>query len=137
MRTPLLFASIVLLHFAAQAQEFRPYPRPKITETEWKTYFDEVKNKHFSSMQALSDQNLVVFHDRGTGTSYAFTQSGHPAHPAWVTRKIVSQGGQLHIEQVGYFAGDESAFAALFRAYQKTTAKMLEEMKANAGNRKP
>lgn len=137
MRTLPLFIALILVHCMVCAQEFMPYPRAAITEAQWNTYLQDVEAKHASSKQVLAEHNLVLFHDSQTGTSYAFTQPNHPAHPAWVTRTIVRKGAQFHVQQVGYFAGDEPAFAALFKAYQQTNAKMIEDMNSNAARRKP
>ena len=85
------------------------------------------------SAQTFADLHLLVFHDTTTATSYAFTQPGHPAHPTWVTRRIVKVGEQLNVDQVGYFAGQEAPFAQLFKQYQQLNQRMIEEMKRQPG----
>jgi len=59
----------------------------------------------------------VSFTDQATHTFYAFTAADHPAHPAWITRQVVEQDGGISIQQIGYFAGEEDPFAALFDDY--------------------
>ena len=80
-------------------------------------------------MQEFRDQRLVVFHDNIGAVAYAFTQPGHAAHPAWIARKPVQTGEDIVIEQIGYFAGSEAPFAALFRQYQALNENIREELK--------
>ena len=131
----LLWATLFILASNALAIELRPYPTDKITERQWSDYFAQVKAAYAASMQELPDQHLVVFHDDKTATSYAFTQPGHPAHPAWITRHIVQEGSNLDVDQIGYFAGAEAPFAVLFQQYQATNRRMIEEMKRQNSGR--
>ena len=127
----LIGAVLVLAASATLAIEFKPYPTQKITEAQWEEYLGHVKAAYGASMQELRDQHLVVFHDNVTAISYAFTALGHPAHPAWIARRIVQEGDKLYVDQTGYFAGDEAAFAVLFQQYQATNQKMIDAMKLN------
>ena len=45
-----------------------------------------------------------------------------------ITRRIVV-GPNASVDQIGYFAGREEPFAELFRQYQATNQRMIEEMK--------
>jgi hypothetical protein len=130
----LMAAVLVFATSATLAIELKPYPTEKITEAQWNDYFGQVKAAYGASMQELSDQRLVVFHDEGTATSYGFTETGHAAHPAWITRRIVQEGDKLYVDQIGYFAGNEAAFAVLFQQYQATNQKMIDAMKRKSGN---
>ena len=130
----LMGAVLVFATSATLAIEFKPYPTEKITEAQWKDYFGQVTAAYGASMQELRDQHLVVFHDDATATSYAFTEVGHAAHPAWITRRIVQEGDKLYVDQIGYFAGNEAAFAILFQQYQATNQKMIDAMKRKSGN---
>ena len=123
---------LIAVATSTNAQEFKPYPRANITEAQWQRYFDEVKSKHGSSAQDTERERLVVFHDPATHTSYAFTTPGHPAHPAWITRQVEKMGGEIGIRQIGYFAGPEPPFAALFKAYSELNARMREDFKRKA-----
>jgi hypothetical protein len=113
----------------ASAQEFKPFPRANISATQWSAYFDEVRTKHGSNVQDIDDQKLVVYTDPATTTLYAFTKPGHPAHPAWITRKPEQRNDSTFIAQIGYFAGEEPPFAQLFRAYLALNEKMKEDIK--------
>jgi hypothetical protein len=126
MRRTLLFVFIAVLAVtrAAAAIEFKPHPTAHITEAQWSAYFDEVRAALGGSAQELGEHKLIVFYDKATGTSYAFTQPAHPAHPAWIARRIANK----NVEQIGYFAGREEPFAELFRQYQVTNQRMIEEM---------
>jgi hypothetical protein len=46
----------------------------------------------------------------------------------------VQEGDKLYVDQIGYFAGNEAAFAALFQQYQATNQKMIDAMKRKSGN---
>ena len=132
--TFLMGAVLVFAASATLAIELKPYPTEKITEAQWKDYFRQVKEAFGASMQDLNDQHLIVFHDDATATSYAFTEVGHAAHPAWITRRIVQEGDKLYVDQIGYFAGNEAAFAVLFQQYQATNQKMIDAIKRKSGN---
>jgi hypothetical protein len=123
-------ASIVitgmLLLGSASGQEYQPYPEARITKSQWQSYFDQVRGE-FGSTELHPSAKLVQFNS--TDTFYVFTEPGHPAHPAWVTQQIVKMDGGLGMRQVGYFAGEESAFATLFYAYRARIAKVREDFK--------
>src|SRR5215207_8585292 len=91
----LLLVVVVLLvpAPAALGQEFVPYPNDHITAAEWKSYFNLVATNHAATRFEIPDQHLVTFNDPATGTAYAFTKPGHPAHPAWIARRPFEQDG--------------------------------------------
>ena len=130
MRT-LILLLVLALSGALHAQDFKPYERSKVTPVEWERYFEQVKGAHGASAHELAERKLIVFSDELTSTIYAFTQPGHPAHPAWVTSRLVRQNGGLDVRQIGYFAGDKAAFEALFREY----IAMNDKLKREAGKR--
>ena len=115
--------------FAVHAQEFKPYPRARITVGQWQGYFDDVSTKYASSRREFPSEHLVVFEAAESLTTYAFTQPGHPAHPAWVTRQPVQDNAGVQIRQIGYFAGDEAPFAQMFRQYQQLNAQIRDDFK--------
>jgi hypothetical protein len=110
-----LFASLVL-GGTAGAQEFQPYEKPRISETEWQTYFIMVQSAHRDSEERIDEQHLLSFVDEERGIQWAFTTLGHPAHPGWIARRLVGEGSQQRIQQVGYYAGSEQDFARWFRS---------------------
>jgi hypothetical protein len=110
------------------AQEFQPYPTPKITVEQWVRYAEEVRQNYESTAEILKGQHLVAFSDPRTRTFYIFTTKDHAAHPAWITRQLVEDGGQVRVRQIGYFAGSEEAFAKLFQEYQARNAQLLEDV---------
>lgn len=119
-------AIVACAAFAAGAQEFRPHPQARITPEQWQAYFDEVKTKHGATEQQFQAEHLVLYNDSKSLMSWAFTTPGHPAHPAWVTRQPVTDGSQVKIRQIGFYAGDEVAFRKLFATYLVLTSKMQE-----------
>ena len=122
-----LSASLALA-VCATAQEFKPYPTAHITEAQWQSYFDEVRTNYGATVQDIDDQKLLVYTDTATTTIYGFTKPGHPAHPAWITRKPEQRGDSVYIGQIGYFAGAEPPFAELFREYLALNEKMKEDI---------
>lgn len=112
----------------ALAQEFQPYPQPKITVDQWKAYLAKVRELHEASAEIFRDQGIVAFTDPENLTFYIFTTKDHPAHPAWITRQIVEEGGQVHVRQIGYFAGKQEPFDKLFREYQLRNDDLVKEV---------
>lgn len=131
-RPRLLPAALCLLDFLAAvpagAQEFQPYPQPKITPEQFARYADEVLQAFGYSTEILKDQKLIAFSDERSRTFYVFTTKDHPAHPAWITRQMVEEDGQVRVKQIGYFAGNEEAFSRLFREFQGRNKQLMEDV---------
>ena len=128
----LLAASLSLAAILAAAptlaQEFQPYPTPQITREQWAQYAEQIRQTYLASAEILAGQNQVAFSDMRTRTFWIFTTKDHPAHPAWITRQMVEENGQVHVRQIGYFAGSEPEFAKLFRFYQERNAQLMEDV---------
>jgi hypothetical protein len=112
----------------ALAQEFQPYPTPKITVEQWKNYATQIRQNFESTAEIMKGKNLVAFSDPRSRTFYIFTTKDHPAHPAWITRQMVEDGGQVRVRQIGYFAGSEEEFAKLFSEYQERNQQLQDEV---------
>jgi hypothetical protein len=123
---PLVTGILWLMAAPALAQEYQPYPSPKITQEQWARYGEQVRQNHGASLEVFEDKQLIAFSDERTLTFWVFTLKRHPAHPAWVTRQVYEEGGQIRVRQIGYFAGSEDEFAKLFLEYQMRN----EELKA-------
>lgn len=113
---------------AAVAQEFQPYPSPKVTVEQWQEYLLEVRSRHEASAEIYKDKNVVVFSDPTTRTFYIFTTKDHPAHPAWITRQIVEEGGKVNVRQIGYFAGAQQPFDRMFSEYLQLNEQLKHEV---------
>lgn len=113
---------------AAAAQEYQPYPSPRITVEQWQRYLELVRRSHEASAEVYKDARLVGFTDEATRTFYIFTTRGHRAHPAWITRQVVEEEGKVHVRQIGYFAGDEEPFAELFNEYLQRNEELREDV---------
>jgi hypothetical protein len=113
---------------AALAQEFQPYPSPKITVDQWQKYLLEVRSHHEASAEIYKDKNVVVFSDPTTRTFYIFTTKDNPAHPAWITRQIVEEGGKVNVRQIGYFAGAQEPFDRMFSEYLQLNEQLKHEV---------
>ena len=105
------------LSTAALGQQFVPYSYPKVTETQWLQYFEEVKAKHAATMRLPRDQHLAMLEDAATKTSWVFTQPGHAAHPAWTTSRLTQSGGITDIERNAFFVGDGRAFGTWYLTF--------------------
>lgn len=121
-------ALVTAAAFVARAQEFQPYPTPQITPEQWMSYADLVREAHAASVQFVREEKVLVFSDLRTRTFWVFTTRDHPAHPAWITRRMVEENGQVNVQQIGYFAGSEPEFAKLFRSYQERNAQLMEDV---------
>jgi hypothetical protein len=120
----------MLVSIAASAQEFKPYPDAKVTVAQWQAYLDLVREKLGSSKRSFPEQHFETYFNEATRTVYAFTESGHPAHPAWITRRVVEDKNKgVAMEQTGFFAGDEPAFAKMFAEYQQMTERIGANMR--------
>jgi hypothetical protein len=117
----------MLSAIATRAQEFKPYPDAKVTIAQWQAYLDLIREKVGSSERSFPAQHLQSYSNEATRTVYAFTEPGHPEHPAWITRRVVEDGKGVSMEQTGFFAGDEPAFAKMFADYQQ----MNEQINGN------
>lgn len=113
---------------AALAQEYQPYPQPRITPEQWARYAEQVRQAYESTADIQKGENVIVFSDLRTRTFWVFTTKDHPAHPAWITRQMVEEAGQVRVRQIGYFAGNEEAFAKLFREYQERNEQLAEDV---------
>ncbi len=127
-RTALCLAAALGLTPPALAQEYQPYATPKITVEQWKNYAAQVRQSFDSTAEVLKGKNLIAFSDMRSRTFYIFTTKDHPAHPAWITRQMFEEGGQVHVRQIGYFAGSEEEFAKLFRDYQQRNQQLQEDV---------
>ncbi len=113
---------------AAAAQDFQPYPQPKVTPEQFASYAEEVRQLHGFTADIVREDNVIVFSDERSRTFWVFTTKDNPAHPAWITRQMVEDNGQVRVRQIGYYAGSEPAFAKLFKAYQDRNAKLMEDV---------
>lgn len=107
----------LLLCNQLQAATYKPFPEAQVTAEQWHEYFDIIVAEFGDTRDEISEARLVVFTDEASSTFYAFTLEDHPAHPAWITRRLVEQDGAITIQQIGFFAGEEQAFADLFDDY--------------------
>jgi len=116
-----LFASGLL------AATYNPYEDSKVTLEQWQAYYDLVQYEFGETRQELSRALLVLFEDTASSTYYAFTLPGHPAHPAWITRQLVDEEGEVSMQQIGYFAGEEEPFSELFQDYAELAYQIRSE----------
>jgi len=128
MKLPLVAMALWLMASPVLAQEYQPYPTPRITPEQWARYGEEVQQKHGATAEIFKDEKLVAFSDPRTRTFWIFTLKDHPAHPAWITRQLYEEGGLVRVRQIGYFAGSEEEFAKLFHEFQQRNELLKEEV---------
>ena len=121
-------AALLLGGTPAFGQEFQPYPQPKVTPEQYAAYAEQVRQAFGFTADVIREDNVIVFSDERTRTFWVFTTKDNPAHPAWITRQMVEEAGEVRVKQIGYYAGSEPAFAKLFRAYQDRNAKLMEDV---------
>ncbi len=112
------------------AATYNPYEDSEITLEQWQEYYDIVQSEFGDTEQEVSDAMLVFFEDASSSTHYAFTLPEHPAHPAWVTRKLVERDGDVSVELIGYFAGDAEPFSELFQDHAELTYQVQSDLEA-------
>jgi hypothetical protein len=110
-----LLAALLMASSVVIGQELEPFKTNHISVAQWQTYYYEVENLHRDSAREARLQHLIIFKDPETATSWTFTQLGHPAHPSWIARRVIEDGGNTSIRQVGYFAGEDGPFVAFFQ----------------------
>lgn len=110
------------------AATYNPYEDSKVTLEQWQTYYDLVQYEFGETRQELSRALLVLFEDTASSTYYAFTLPGHPAHPAWITRQLVDEEGEVSMQQIGYFAGEEEPFSELFQDYAELAYQIQSDL---------
>lgn len=118
----------VLFAAAAAAQAFQPYPTAQISAEQFAHYAEQVRQGYGATAEVIREEKVIVFSDLRTRTFWVFTTRDHPAHPAWITRQMVEENGQVNVRQIGYFAGSEPEFAKLFRSYQERNAQLMEDV---------
>ena len=115
--------SCVVSMFAASALAadipFQPFDTPKVTLDQWTAYHEAVKAAFGSTVQERPAERAIVYLDESTQTQYIFTTPSNPAHPGWISRRLVTKSDASSIEQVGYFAGSLEAFTLWFQTYQQ------------------
>jgi hypothetical protein len=126
---PKLLAAVILLLASAVAYGgekplYKPFQEAQISEAQWDWYHRMVVDAYGASLRQFPDEHLEVLHSTDQAMHFAFTTSGHPAHPAWITRS--AKDGS--VDQIGYFAGEEQPFAELFQAYRALTDRTLESI---------
>ena len=110
------------------AASYSPYQDSKITLEQWQAYYELVQHEFGETREELSRALLVLFEDAASSTYYAFTLPGHPAHPAWITRKLVDEDGEVSMQQIGYFAGEEQPFSELFQDYAELAYQLQSDL---------
>ena len=112
------------------AASYNPYQDSKITLQQWQAYYELVQQEFGETREELSRALLVLFEDAASSTYYAFTLPGHPAHPAWITRKLVDENGEVSMQQIGYFAGEEEPFSELFQDYAELAYQLQSDLES-------
>ena len=101
---------------------FRPHRAPNVTSQDWGTFHEQVRGAYGGTLMERPAVHEVEYVDVAKGTQYIFTTLGHPAHPAWISRRTRLWGGAEQLDQVGYFAGSLKQFQAWFEVWRARPA---------------
>lgn len=73
VKAHLITGALWLIASAGIAQEYQPYPSPRIAPEQWAKYADEVRQLHGKSLEVFKDKQLFAFSDLRTRTFWIFT----------------------------------------------------------------
>ena len=132
----LVAIALLALAGAAAAQGLKPFAQERVTHEQYKQTFDQVSAAHGGTRKDENEVGLMFFVDKAARISYAFTQFGHPAHPAWIARQVVTEGGRVAIRQTGFYAGREEAFRELYRDFEQVNVKLQEDLQRQQDQQK-
>ncbi len=101
----------------------------RVSEEQFRIYFDEVSKKFVTGARDLEADKLLMYFNPVTSVTYTFTKPGHPAHPAWVSRLVVTAEEKLTTSQIGFYAGSYAEYEKLFKSIQTATELLKRSLK--------
>lgn len=112
-----VFMVVSLCSFPALCQAEKRFHQPQITATEWRQYFEEIKNTPGAVIQTGQEQTLITINTNERHEAYFFTTLTHPAHPA-VVRVIVfvDETKSTRSQVFGNYAGSKEEFDPWFKS---------------------
>ncbi len=108
----------------------KPHQTARITIQQWQDYLQLAILKYADSVYDINEQCINHVIAKDINVWLYFTQDCHPAYPAWVTLYLNEEGGQIGLGQIGYFAGDEPAFAQFFQKMGAVRQRMIDGIKS-------
>ena len=82
-----------------------------------------------------SDKSFSVYEQDGwiiastkEGVMYSFTPTKHPAHPAYVERRVIERDGAVYIDMSTRCGASKSACDDLVRSFQELNKKIMQSM---------
>ena len=119
-----------LIATIAQTDTGRRFPHSQITRAEWASYLNEVKSTPGVEVLTTPDRpESITYFVAAEQSAYCFTTGG-PAYPAVVVTRVYERDGTVRMQNFGYFAGDEDAFAAWFRNFAQLGPEIQAKLKA-------
>lgn len=112
----------------------KPHRTADISIQQWQEYRQLALLKYTDTTYDFKEQCLNQVIAKDIRAWLYFTQDCHPSHPAWVTIYLLENGGHLNLGQIGYFAGDEPAFAQFFKEMGTVRQRMIDGMKSGLRN---
>ena len=107
----------------------KPHRTADISVQQWQYYYQIATIKYSNSVYSYEDKCTTQIGAEDIKANIYFTHPCHSAHPAWVTIYLVEENQNLSLGQIGYFAGNEAAFAQMFKSYALLREKMIQETK--------
>jgi hypothetical protein len=129
MRALRILAVMALSFHTAPAWVAEPAPRfptSKITTEQWKQYLSEISS--MPGIERRESSRQITLTDARTMTIYAFTQEANAAHPGVVVRALVTGPAGTDVRRIGYFAGDQAAFAKWWTEFDALDAQIRRDM---------
>jgi hypothetical protein len=130
MRSLVLAFALSLVASLAHAEAGRRFEHSQITLGEWQMYLNEIKAK--PGVETLTPQGrpeTKAYFVSSERTVYYFTTGG-PAYPAVVVTRLYERDGKLSLQNFGYFAGAEDAFADWFSSFNRLGPDIEARLKA-------
>lgn len=90
--------------------------------------------KKSSGAKLAIQDGWTIVTEAATDTLWSFTPATHPAHPAVVKRRLVSEGGSISIRMSALCEAEKSACDRLMAEFQALNERMRSSMHAAAAN---
>lgn len=75
----------------------------------------------------LASTHQLICSSESLQTIWVFTQPGHPAHPAFVERKMVMANGHVGIDRYGEFAGSKTSYVSWWHEFDPLDVRQIHE----------
>lgn len=85
----------------------------------------ELKGDKFFNVYEQGGWTIATSQD---GVMYSFTPTNHPAHPAYVERRVIERDGAIYIDMSARCGASKAACDDLVRSFQELNKKIIQNM---------